>query len=124
MIQANELRIGNLIISKRHQDLQTDIFGLTPTKLMLSANPLCYYDPADVEPIPLTEEWLLRFGATPNVNEPGHKVRLGATNMTVRINAGKAYAEIPGLYIGELKGVHHLQNIVAALTGQELTLKS
>ena len=132
-LSSQELRIGNFVqyggvinkvylISHNYFQVEsTDIPTFTANKNRAA------------EPIPLTEEWLLRFG---------FHLRDGFSN-TFKLNVEKhqydcseiTYSEKEGLLRfsnGQEKGatlipyinyVHQLQNLYFALTGEELTLK-
>jgi hypothetical protein len=67
-----------------------------------------------VEPIPLTEEWLVKFGFKPLVKDWQIKGLI--------IHARKR-GFVVNNRIPILKTVHQLQNLYFALTGEELTLK-
>ena len=125
MIQANELRIGNLVeyqstlgnyvnnIPKwaELKILWVDIFGVEEF-------------PEQYKPIPLTEERLLEFGFKDN------SIMIDTIDKTLNISAivGKDFY----LYLDDVFGsaydlnciqsVHQLQNLYHALTGQELIL--
>jgi len=74
------------------------------------------------EPIPLTEEWLVKFGFECNFNNP---------NKWLQIAENGEELEIYSDWLGEqclydrvsIKYVHQLQNLYFALTGNELTIK-
>lgn len=69
------------------------------------------------KPIPLTEDWLERFGF-----RKSHRGKFEHDNLPYDIYGGT------GLYMHgvkpEIKHVHQLQNLYFALTGEELTLKT
>lgn len=129
-MKAEELRIGNLVlhsngISKVNMIRGNDI-GLYDLGLALWGTTI-----DRIEPIPLTEEWLLKFGFHDrsgqlanrmgygiDVNsiieiawyKQGNDVRLQTKGSGYTLNTGIAY-------------VHQLQNLYFALTGNELTIK-
>lgn len=126
-LTAVELRIGNLI--------QTDYEGVMEVVNInserieyIDAKKLNYraigrFELAFVEPIPLTEEWLLEFGFIPNKYQDEFSLDLitldceytdkGIFNLSI----GEFKSEI------EIKHLHQLQNIYFALTNKELTIK-
>lgn len=114
-IQAKELRIGNYVNINNHLGVRQvtieakDIYHIATNKLASS-----YF-----EPIPLTEEWLVKAGAK-KADGFNYHLRLGATHLVLRIQGGKCYCELAGLYIGEIESVHRLQNLVFSLTSNEL----
>jgi hypothetical protein len=118
-MKANELRIGNLI--KGHYDDKSDIvkvIGYDPWENFIwvegSLNAEFY---EEFSPIPLIEEWLVKFG--------------------FELHFGKYckgnFCYYPDLKMFQWRGlplldslwnkVHKLQNLYFALTGQELTIK-
>ena len=72
-------------------------------------------------PIPLTEEWLLKFGFSlvsyRFFISGGHEVRSSA----FMFNRFSYF--IGSIYIAEVEYVHQLQNLYFALTGKELEIK-
>lgn len=109
-ISARELRIGNLVLSPTEGEIQIE-------------NGWQIDEGEELNPLPLTEEWLVRFGF---VSDPYHdtyqkgflilncdktrgKLELWPDNITGKV-----------LYI---KHVHTLQNLYHALCGVELELK-
>ena len=146
-MKANELRIGNFISDTN----ASDRFFAPVKKLDFSR---CYYGQfhsaySDLKPIPLTEDWLLRFGFQDDNKEEREKYKHFPTNF-LRKNVTPlsryfwVYREndpllakrkdIRGIEQGEfqvwanqsycmsVQYVHELQNLYFALTKQELTL--
>lgn len=83
------------------------------------------------QPIPLNEEWLIKTGCEKverkfiwfeYVKEVGEKM----CYIKLRFNNGKIELYVFNSHIDwiELKFVHQWQNLIYALTGEELTLKS
>lgn len=118
---VQELRIGNYI--------DTGVFHLPMYRgnYMMEANWFKYSD--KFNPIPLTEEWLLKFGfSVINENSAGKRYGyviggvfssdLTFTFWKTTIESGKFFRRDL-----ELKSVHQLQNLYFALTNEELTLK-
>ncbi len=111
-MKANELRIGNYVY---------DTLGKV-NKIDLEAITHIVKEPHNqVKPIPLTEEWLLKFGfersGLYNVKDEVYvydEYGLTDTGFEYRFN----YTQI------KLKYVHQLQNLYFALTGKELIFKS
>jgi hypothetical protein len=126
----NELRIGNFIETYR-------IGGFFKEHQIAKGFEIDDYDGESldvVRPIQLTEEWLLKFGF----------IRQGGRNMWVKDKLCIELKELPnirgefiqGWYIGlkdlgnvlfhsfmKIESVHQLQNLIHALTGEELTIK-
>jgi hypothetical protein len=116
MIQANELRIGNLV----NIGEQANILELVDFADMYENNTLVHY-----QPIPLTEDWLLKFGF-----ETWHKRDwdIGGVGdgqlLTVTTYAKNPIVRVWNQDIIHINYVHQLQNLYFALTGTELELKS
>lgn len=121
-MKANELRTGNWIIG--------DV-GI-PYKLELSDFADWYYDHNSHEfgehifPIPLTEEWLLKFGFRLSVGAAWYNDKFNDSYFkeNFRLNKwddGRLFLwdyKFPN----EIKYVHQLQNLYFALTGEELII--
>ncbi len=74
----------------------------------------------DIEPIPLTEEWLLKFGFEKTwygVEDALIELQKTEKGYILSINCNE-YTEGKEFYY-----VHQLQNLYFALTGEELTIK-
>ena len=110
MIQANELRIGNYVFP--FDDKEQLFFDC------VKVSPNDFKDTQNLAPIPLTEEWLVKFGFD----------EISITNDNVRrwIIDGYIAVELEGNVFTFrnnrliLKSVHQLQNLYFALTGKEL----
>ena len=109
-MKANELRIGNIIESRTKHPIIVN-WG---TLKALENGEKTYF------PIPLTEEWLLKFGfewknfamrnGRISIRESDGKYNLHLTN------------EAASTITIQIKYVHQLQNLYFALTGEELTI--
>ena len=126
MINANELRIGNIIYLGVVKE-PIIVKGINPESPVL----------LNAEPIPLDEEWLLKFGFN-HFPEMIHEFRKD-TDCGFNISLSKmpyrwcfyrhecplssSYDNDKGTYITDrFKYVHQLQNLYFALTGEELTI--
>ena len=107
-MKANELRIGNFIYNDRNEIFKVNWI----TEIIESRQSTA---------IPLTEEWLLKFGFNklPDCwdNDIFHLSQWDnyPLNWCVAMNKNNA------VLILKLKYVHQLQNLYFALTGEELT---
>ena len=133
-MKATELRIGNLIEYRIQDDLDDrkdwwEVSKIDATDLCILESNIDY----DFRPIPLTEEWLLKFGFNKEyqkgyigidvynsdfvLTEP---LKMGEwqTNYTFQFETGS----VPKFK--EIEYVHQLQNLYFALTGEELVLKN
>lgn len=129
-MKANELRIGNLI---NRQDYICKVTKIEEGGII--TEPLEYkgemFVKQGVEPIPLTEEWLVKFGFD---NKFGFKKQFGESYEegtiifeyyfnTEELKIFQGYGGGDGGYIKiKCKYVHQLQNLYFALTGEELTI--
>ena len=109
-MKPNELRIGNYVNWINTQE---------PHSLYLieEIRELNYHD--CFVPIPLTEEWLLKFGF---INDKVLEFyRNDFTDSTIIIDYN--FICLLGYSHVKLKYVHQLQNLYFALTGEELQIK-
>jgi hypothetical protein len=135
-MKANELMIGNYVNVPNAEQcpFRIDAFEYCSEKFIKVAqevkingaevHPLTWYG-GDLQPIPLTEEWLLKFGF-----EWKGLISKGRY-LTIFTPCGKAlvfkdnYFIFAGVTIEtQIQYVHQLQNLYFALTGEELTFKS
>lgn len=110
-MKATELRIGNYV---QYQDKPVKVTGLNAC--MIDADEI--FDPLiedNFNPIPLTEEWLKKFGF--EFNQYWNAYHMGR----FKLNKGWYLCDV--VYDVAIKYVHQLQNLYFALTGEELTLK-
>ncbi len=124
-MKASGLRIGNLISLSY---ATSAFFRITE----ISKDRCMFYDELNkftsgtiltyIQPIPLTEEWLLKFGAISNPYKDRYE--LPVKNEFIFIDCDQC--RTPNLWMAKyphIKHVHQLQNLYFALTGEELTLK-
>ena len=127
MIKVNELRVGNIINRGDYisRVIQISAIGAI-SELHIISKPLNYEGERFVEliaePVPLTEEWLLKFGFKDNDGE----LTLLIDNL-LYIGWVDDYAQLiteEGFTCGQnINHVHQLQNLYFALTNEELTIK-
>mgnify|MGYP003658203865 CR=1 FL=1 len=106
-MDANELRIGNFV----------DDNGVTIQMTYITEDNTEWF-----EPIPLTEEWLVKFGFENTNTKENPNYKKGFYTCMVRehgINICNGHG-----FINDLNHVHQLQNLYFALTGEELELKT
>ena len=117
-MKANELRIGNLVLFNN---------SIKP----ITSNNLCdieFYTDSKIpycKPIPLTEEWLLKFGFEKKEYEKSQYREYEYILENFKYFRDRFWivrCEECGRY-ADIKYVHELQNIYFALTKYELTMK-
>ena len=114
-MKTQELRIGNLVNYKIIDDLDERKEWYEVSEI--DAEDLLIMDD-DYQPIPLTDEWLFKFGVLKN-NEYPYKF----LNGYIKIRNGLFFYKYHLLDI-ELKYVHQLQNLYFSLTGEELIIEN
>lgn len=126
-MKANELRLGNYLqdsITKTTLEvIQLNNTGIYTYVIDRSKYPL--KEGWKLEPIPLTEEWLLKFGLQKRYGSSlfgftanGYTIEIDLNKKEVHFN----FDEYTGFAVN-FNYVHHLQNLYFALTGEELTLE-
>jgi len=121
-MKVNELRIGNyvnadlynndLILIESICSKNEEIFNSTTGEIPLTS----------IKPIPLTEEWLLKFGfdlkkGTKYFHKEFNRLYLDISNPIYK-HLGNVNGNLK-----EVEYVHQLQNLYFALTNEELTIK-
>jgi hypothetical protein len=115
-MKANELRIGNLLNHNNGSMVGSFIVGLIHLEDIIKENSHA----REYEPIPLTEEWLIKFGFEKSDNYGNDEYRLDGYSYF----RGRFYisdCDECGEDV-EINFVHELQNIYFALTKKELTI--
>ena len=130
-MKANELRINNWVTSDKEN---------APTPFAINRKMMQYLcKHADwhlLEPIPLTEDWLVKFGFEEIVfdsEETGYGVEYEISishgskmvvcdDMSFGIENTELDIHWLSLDFDKFEGVHHLQNFYFALTGEELEI--
>lgn len=127
-MKIQELRIGNII---RHnvKDPESKTGFCEPNEEAISQDDMWYFVGSsgldEAEPIPLTREWLAKFGLFKYNNAwvfeiPEERQYLGGFSI-FDYNDLLAYNSAD-MINPPLEFVHQLQNLYFALTGEELTL--
>ena len=143
-MKSNELRIGNLI---DRVDYICEVVGIDKDGVIVE--PLNYegerFVEQEIQPIPLTEEWLLNFGfeekewidSYDNTKVTGlvkdniwcfcykYKEKYNATYFGRRVKTGSFDSDVWRFEEreGQKEYLHQLQNLHFALTGEELQIK-
>jgi hypothetical protein len=119
-MDSKELRIGNKTSNGIVVNIFEDHFFTKVGDTVYSSK---YHN---ANPIPLTEEWLLKFGFK---KYSKNEFELATKDFDISFFNGELkllcgfYAENP-ISLNNQKYVHQLQNLYFALTGEELTLKN
>lgn len=126
----NELRIGNFIrlIMYAYDELDThnEITGLDEENPSCNTITFDYLDYDDLEPIPLNEEWLLKFGFNDATGGWGGSqgserfYEKGIVEIQTYDSDDKWH--LKGQFEVKFKYVHQLQNLYFALCGEELEI--
>lgn len=132
MIKANELRIGNLVVKSDQIHSDSPQYGQITTVYVDKANVDYHYPLTWYKPIPLTEEWLLKFGFEKYdeiywflPNYPSYEI---CPNEPLQLFLPCETTDESEYYVVKdsnckIQYVHQLQNLYFALTGEELTIK-
>lgn len=124
-MKSNELRIGNMVIYEKTNHIVTGIYG----ELVMSRwikqpenEPDYSCNIAEISPIPLTEEWLVKMGF-----ETDKIVWWNGLMSVAEYKEGFFY--LPTSQIHLIRGqrinyVHQLMNLYFALTGKELVTET
>ncbi|WP_284464890.1 hypothetical protein [Chryseobacterium sp.] len=129
-METNEVRIGNYIMDKKDENIEY-------VYLIQNLGDLVYINdlhPDNCIPIPLTEEWLLKFGLEQMKDSSTYEWKDGDyRSVQVDLKANEAEIYLCGydsvmasqcFPVDYIKYVHQLQNLFFALKGKELTIKN
>jgi hypothetical protein len=128
-MKATELRIGNLL-EYEYQTVSVDI--ISKSGFSVSGDEIYPVEENmdEVKPIPLTEEWLTKFGWVWNKEcnsyekFPDGDMRMNLSYRDTNNSYTMFHWITKGLVAERIHYVHQLQNLYFALTGKELELKS
>lgn len=109
-MKANELRLGNWY---DENGIHRQVNPNTIQEIWIAERTW-------IQPIPLTEEWLLKFGFKEDGYYNSAKKWRGIFNQP--LIQGNGYFTIPNYFSTEIKYVHQLQNLYFALTNTELQI--
>ena len=128
-MEVRELRIGNWVNAIIHgRDIEYKIDSETLSSILLD-------EFWAIRPIPITEEWLIKFGFEKRESSICSEYSIGVNEITHDVLFYIAWLKEPEIINAPnapfyrngkhtLYYVHQLQNLYFALTGEELTLKS
>ncbi len=115
-MKVQYFRIGNIVNYFHHETcLNGIVTSINKKSITVNNHATIKIKSNNISPIPLTEEWLLRFGI-----EKMHDGNYWNKKLCIRKDRNEFYAlyEQGRIYI---QHVHQLQNLYFALTGEELT---
>jgi hypothetical protein len=119
-LKANELRTENLLM---HDGEVVVIDSIQQSLLSVKGNN--YWElMKDFEPIPLTEDWLIRLGFEKTSNNEHTKDRFVFRKQQHDLVINGFEYDYNGILLTRPEYVHTLQNLYFALMGEELTLKN
>lgn len=116
-MKANELRIGNLVNYRDEETLMVSNIGYTFATENYKTLIVGSDDINDYNPIPLTEEWLLRFGF-----KEGFDVVFSKNTLDFKKEAFGYRFTVNDWISPLIMDVHQLQNLYFGLTGQDLEI--
>jgi hypothetical protein len=135
-MKANELRIGNLVDLGNRIAKIIEISNLSCVVVDLEETQDTIEDYERTKPIPLTEEWLYKFGFKDIDKSDNDYITYTDSNhdyylqIDVRKRDGKytildnSFDDLRDFSLVDISYVHQLQNIYFVLTGEELTLNN
>ena len=128
-MKTNELRIGNWVKTNYEGILETININSEGFEYIDCRKPtfkaIGRYPIDSIEPIHITEEWLLKFGFETSAwdNHSTYRKMIGNNDYTIVFDE-YSNTMIGDIMIKEIKYVHQLQNLYFALTGEELSVKT
>ena len=132
-MKASELRIGNYFYDFDIEEDKGDTYQVEEiccyskeqqTLGVRYRNGSCWSDTELLEPIPLTEEWLKKLGLKDWIFGKDNEYQVVYENRYVAFSYHHENPSLHGLTVA-FTGleVHKFQNLVFALTGEELTIQ-
>lgn len=118
-MKSTELRIGNYLQDAKEK--LAPVEGLSKNKIKAYSG---IVTEMPLKPIPLTEEWLLKFH--PNALDLSNSIfRIGRFKLIWKFSYQYWYVidDMTGAYITKIEFVHEWQNFWHIMNGEELTLK-
>jgi hypothetical protein len=117
-LRASELRIGNITTLGVVSLIDQDVFRVVDSEGDSFKNTW-----AEIKPIPITEEWLLKFGFEKTEwYFNSYRLVIGNNDYAILIDLD-GNCEVGDIITCKIQYVHQLQNLYFALTGEELKQK-
>ena len=133
MINPNELRLGNLVKDRGEKTIKIDFIEYVRNGYDTKFGQLMYLEGEEVHPmteysdyafaIPITEEWLLKFGFVSNPYQDRYEldnIYFQGCKLCFECDKTKGFTELWIEQYPTIKYVHQLQNLYFAITGDEL----
>lgn len=125
-MNANELRVTN-IVSYEGKEMSIAMIGISKVSLFKKNGFLHDANLDEINPIPITEEWLLKFGGEIEGNGYNDICIVFPNNKNSRLSMKDDFIQwtthhSPHADFQHIKYVHQLQNLYFALTNQELKI--
>jgi len=117
-MKATEFRVGNWIMGDIGKPYQMELSDFSDWYMDHNSHEFGNH----IHPIPLTEEWLLKFGFDYDNETSTYSLLTSLRKCDLCIDILLSDGEYFWKYV-ELKYVHQLQNLYFALTGNELEIK-
>jgi hypothetical protein len=124
-MKATELRIGNLV---EYKNQYINVSGIGPFGIQSEGKEyliIAKFSTPDIQPIPLTEKWLLKFGFEDD-RDNLMILRKGVFEFyfdKVDKDGISLYEKWDGNFLCNVEYVHEFQNLYFVLTGEELVVK-
>ncbi len=116
-MKATQLRLGNIVRLQSDPELIDHVLILEPGLVHLESG-TDYEDEGNVGEVPIREPLLSRFGIPAK-----NWFYLGGIRIYIGLVPGGNFALVHiGNWVGRIKYMHELQNIIHDITGQELIL--
>lgn len=125
-MKASELRVDNIIgwYEPNQEVLPVKVSGIVGQMIFAHVNGTfqqCHENYQSWKPIPLTEEWLKKFGFT---RAPWGLVKNGLLFVdNIKFPCQELRLQVGNGFVVTIEHVHQLQNLYWCLCGEELELK-
>ena len=124
-----ELRVGNHVNTDSKSELRTVVeirHSVVSVKYIRSDTNQPHQSMVEYDrltPIPLTEEWLLKFGFRKMLIDNIYVFKYGKLELNRTGGEGFYTSTYKGNFLRFIINAHQLQNLYYTLTGEELTIK-
>lgn len=122
MIKVQSLRIGNAILFSENNEIAIVAEINTMGVAVDVGKELTWIEADQFEPIPLSEDWLLRLGFEEVYKSPMHSTYwMDGLSYYFWYDNKKQYADFKGAEV-DCQHLHQLQNLYWCLVGRELEI--